>query len=98
MEDTIRKKPHERIKSLLRRAGVLTLAPALLLCALCLVPDAHAAGYQYMLEVATGVSTGDEKNVEFFIITYATAGESAEELNSILLFPHGGSLKESCAA
>lgn len=81
-----------------RRIGLLAIAPVLLLCALFLTPSAHAADHQYMLEVTTGVSTGDEKKVEFFIITYDGAAGSAVELNSTLLFPHANSLKDSYAA
>lgn len=98
MRHTVQKNAYNPIHSTLRRVRALAFAPLLLLCALCFAPDARAAEQQYMLEVATGVSTGDEKNVEFFIITYDSAEGSAERLNSILLFPRGGSLKETCAA
>lgn len=96
MRRTVLKRAYS--KTVLRRIGLLAIAPVLLLCALYLAPSAYAAEYQYMLETATGVSTGDEKNVEFFIITYDGAAGSAVELNSALLFPHTNSLKESYAA
>ena len=98
MRHTVLNKTYHNNKTVRRRIGLLAIAPVLLLCALYLAPSARAADYQYMLEVTTGVSTGDEKKVEFFIITYDGAAGSATELNSILLFPHADSLKQSCAA
>ena len=98
MNHTVLKKTYHGLKTVLRRVGFLAFAPALLLCALCMAPDAHAADYQYMLEVTTGVSTGDEEKVEFFIVTYDSAAGSAVDLNSTLLFPHAGSLKKTCEA
>ena len=89
MRHTVLNKTYHNNKTVRRRIGLLAIAPVLLLCALYLAPSARAADYQYMLEVTTGVSTGDEKKVEFFIITYDGAAGSATELNSILLFPHG---------
>ncbi len=98
MRHTARNKAYHETEARLRRLGLFAFAPLLLLCALSLAPNVHAAEYQYMLEVATGVSTGDEREVEFFIITYDGAEGSAVELNSTLLFPHADSLKKTCAA
>ena len=97
MRHTVLKKTYYERKTTRRRIGLFALAPLLLLCALYLAPSAHATDHQYMLEVTTGVSTGDEKKVEFFIITYDGAAGSTVELNSTLLFPHANSLKESYA-
>ena len=71
-----------------RRGRLLTLVPALLLCAWLMTPSAYAADSTYLFEVTTGVRTtsGDEDKIDFFIITYTTEA-SGNKTVSKFLFP-----------
>ena len=69
-----------------RRGGLLLLVPVLLLSLWLVTGTAYAADSTYLFEVTTGVRTGDESKIDFFIITYTT--ESSEgETSSKFLFP-----------
>jgi len=80
------------VRTALRRCGCAALLPALLLCALFLSAPAHAADTTYLFETTTGTATGDEKKIEFFIITYR---DTANEEHAQLLYPFEDSLTES---
>ena len=74
--------------SALRRGGLLTLVPALLLCAWLMTGSARAADSTYLFEVTTGVRTtkGDEDKIDFFIITYTTESSGTKTVSKFL-FP-----------
>ena len=74
------------VSAFARRGGGLLLVPALLMCVWLVTGSAYAADATYLFEVTTGVRTGDEDKIEFFIISYTTENSTAET-TSRFLFP-----------